>query len=120
MRRMTPGLFDPPTSRPEGAQPLVTIDDHGRPFYSPLFVNLSAEDQAAVRAQGEALARQWAERQERFSKHLPDRTNVPRAPADELTEAIGEVAAALLAVHEPLNRLAGALRSYDTSSSSAP
>jgi len=113
MKRITPGLFNPPASRPEGAHPLVTIDDHGRPFYSPLFVNLSAEDQAAVRAQGEALARQWAERQESFAKHLPERAAVPRTPADELTDAIGEVAAALLAVQEPLNRLAGALRVHD-------
>jgi len=115
MKRITPGLFDRPAARPEGAQPLVTIDDHGRPFYSPLFVTLSAEDQAAVRAQGEALAREWLGRQQAKNAALTSAAaaSVPSALTDELLQAIGEVAAALLAVQEPLNRLAGALRARE-------
>lgn len=113
MKRITPGLFDPPASRPDGAQPLVTIDDNGRLLYSPLFVNLSAEDQSAVRAQGEVMARAWAEQKEKAAVRLHEAAHVPHAPVDELTDAIGDVAAALLAVQEPLNRLAGALRAYN-------
>lgn len=112
MRHITPGLFETQIPRPDGAQPLVSIDGTGRPFYSALFTTLSEDDQAVVRAQGEEMARMWAERQAVLTRHLPTSAIGPVAPTDELVGAIGEVAAGLLAVQESFNRLAGALRAY--------
>lgn len=107
------GLFDPPNARAAVAQPLVSLDPNGQPFYSPLFVALPAQDQAIVRAQGDALAREWAERQSAQAVPRTSPIAPPTTPMQELTDAIGETAAALLGAISALNRMSGAVRSCE-------
>lgn len=110
MRRITPGLFDTQAPRPDRAQPLVSIDGTGRPFYSVSFTALSEDDQALVRAQGEALAREWADSQAAQVVTHAKPIALPSTPTQELSDAIGEASAAFLTALAALDRMSGALR----------